>query len=335
MTAPDLAAVERLASAAGLAPVKELVPLVGGANNRVFRVETTSDSALLKAYFRHPDDPRDRLGAEFAFARFAWSAGVRCIPQPLASDPAPGLGMFEFIDASPIAAVTEDSIEQATEFVQALNAARWRPGAARLPNASEACFSIAEHVGTVARRVDRLAEQAYGEAGAFARRELLPAWEHIRTATSDSGLSLDKPLEPTTRCVSPSDFGFHNALVQPDGRVCFLDFEYAGWDDPAKLVCDFFCQPAVPVPPRFFEPFAGSVAAGFPDPAAVLARARLLLPVYRVKWVCILLNEFLPAGNRRRAFSLSPDEFARRETRQLARARDALAAIQHPERISA
>src|SRR5581483_5263449 len=201
---------------------------------------------------------------------------------------------------------------------------------------SEACFSTAEHLGTVARRVDRLAEEADGQAGAFARRELLPAWERIRNGASDSGLSLDRPLEPTARCVSPSDFGFHNARVQPDGRVCFLDFEYAGWDDPAKLVCDFFCQPAVPVPPRFFEPFARAVAAAFPEPAAVLARARLLLPVYRVKWVCILLNEFLPSGNRRRAFSLSAGELAHRKARQLARARTALAAIQqHPERISA
>ena len=36
------------------------------------------------------------------------------------------------------------------------------------------------------------------------------------------------------------------ALGQPLGVVeGFIDFEYAGWDDPSKLICDFFCQPAV------------------------------------------------------------------------------------------
>jgi len=44
-------------------------------------------------------------------------------------------------------------------------------------------------------------------------------------------------------CLSPSDFGFHNALVDPSGALSFLDFEYAGRDDPAKPVSDFFCQP--------------------------------------------------------------------------------------------
>jgi hypothetical protein len=41
-------------------------------------------------------------------------------------------------------------------------------------------------------------------------------------------------------------------------------------------------------------------------------RVALLLPVYQTKWCCIMLNDFLPAGNQRRAFS-NPD--ARDESR--------------------
>src|SRR5207248_406829 len=77
---------DRLAAAAGLGPVYDRVPLAGGANNRVYRAETAGGSAFLKAYFRHPADPRDRLAAESAFARFAWAGGVRCVPRPLAFD---------------------------------------------------------------------------------------------------------------------------------------------------------------------------------------------------------------------------------------------------------
>lgn len=300
------------------APV--LVPLAGGANNRVFRVQTARGPALLKAYFRHPDDPRDRLGAEFAFARFAWSIGLRCIPEPLACDAAHGLGLFTYVIGDPIAETTAPLVEQATDFVRELNASRWRPAASRLPIASEACFSLAEHLGTVASRVERLLNITDPAAAAFVRQELLPAWEHVRAKISDSPVS----LALTARCISPSDFGFHNALLEPDGQVCFLDFEYAGWDDPAKLICDFFCQPRVPVPNHLFESFAHAVAGCFPDPASVVARARLLMPVYRIKWVCIRLNEFLPVGQRRRAFSLLPAELALRKQQQLAEARTAL-----------
>jgi hypothetical protein len=330
---PELTAVDALATSAKLGRVRDLVPLSGGKNNRVFRVSAENGEAVLKAYFRHPADPRDRLGAEWAFSRFAWSAGVRCLPEPLACDPAAGLGLFSFVEGETPAPedIAEAAVGEAAAFVRDLNAARWRPLASRLPAASEACFSIAEHLGTVARRVDRLADAEDPAAVAFVRRELIPAWARVRraaeSAASDSGMSFGRPLEITERCVSPSDFGFHNALIEPGGRVRFLDFEYAGWDDPAKLVCDFFCQPALPVPPRFFGPFAREVAAAFPDPSAVVARSRLLLPVYRVKWVCIRLNEFLPAGGRRRAFSLAADEPEARKQRQLAAAREALAEI--------
>lgn len=328
----DRAAVGRLATAAGLGPVTELVPLAGGANNRVFRVEAAGGPALLKAYFRHPDDRRDRLGAEFAFARFARAAGVRCIPEPLAALPESSLGLFAFIDGQPVAEATEPLVARAADFVHHLNAARWRPAASPLPMASEACFSFAEHLGTVAGRVERLLDITDSAAAAFVRREVLPAWEQVRAEASDSGPSPDRVLEHTARCVSPSDFGFHNALLQPDGRLCFLDFEYAGWDDPAKLICDFFCQPRVPVPLHLFAFFARAVAECFSEPDSVVARARVLLPVYQVKWVCIRLNEFLPAGQRRRAFALSPSELAARQARQLAQARTAL---RHHERITA
>ena len=88
----------------------------------------------------------------------------------------------------------------------------------------------------------------------------------------------------------------------------------------------------MPVPARHFESFTAAVAAGFPEPDAVAIRARMLLPVYRLKWVCIRLNEFLPVGTRRREFSLPPAELEYRRCRQLA---DARAALHHAERVAA
>ena len=320
----DRAAVEQLTLAAGLGPVQHLVPLTGGANNRVLRVETAAGPAIAKAYFRHPSDPRDRLGAEWAFARFAWAAGVRCVAQPLAVAPAAGLGLFAWLDGQAIAEATPARVEQAGAFIRALNAARWRPLASRLPIASEACFSLAEHLATVGRRVEHLSTRAEPPAQDFARTELLPVWHQVRDFVRDSGWALDGILPVTARCVSPSDFGFHNARERRDGTVDFLDFEYAGWDDPAKLICDFFCQPRVPVPRHWFDGFAEAIAASFPDPAAVVARARLLLPVYQVKWVCIRLNEFLPGGAQRRAFARPGEPLGSRQARQLAEARAAV-----------
>lgn len=343
MNAPDRAMVERLTILSNLGPVHRITQVTGGSNNRVFRVEAACGSAILKAYYRHPADTRDRLGAEFAFSRFARAAGIRSVPNALASDPVAGLGLFELVDGKRLAYATEYLVAEAIEFVRDLNAERWRPAAARLPLAAEACFSIEEHLGLVGGRSNRLGDirpesEIDLEAVRFVRRELLPAWETVRSGTRalarSLGLSLDRPLDPLARCVSPSDFGFHNVVVSPDGRATFLDFEYAGWDDPAKLVCDFFCQPAVPVSEGYFDNFANRATEGFAEPRSALARCRLLMPVYRIKWVCIRLNEFLPVGFGRRQFAKN-DELELRKHQQLEHARSALAAIVESERVSA
>jgi hypothetical protein len=49
-------------------------------------------------------------------------------------------------------------------------------------------------------------------------------------------------------------------------------------------------------------------------------RVDLLLPVYQTKWCCIMLNDFLPSGNKRRAFSNPTLHDATRWERQLAKA---------------
>ena len=109
----------------------------------------------------------------------------------------------------------------------------------------------------------------------------------------------------------------------------FLDFEYAGWDDPAKMVCDFFCQPAVPVPLHFYDDVVGRVAA-VSGGSSLPQRIGLLLPVYQLKWCCILLNDFLPLGRRRRSFAGGTAAQEEQKARQLQKARQALQNLVRP-----
>jgi hypothetical protein len=46
-----------------------------------------------------------------------------------------------------------------------------------------------------------------------------------------------------------------------------------------------------------------------------------LLPVYQVKWCCILLNDFVRADHARRQFALGPSADPERKRTQLDRAR--------------
>jgi hypothetical protein len=329
---PSPALLGGLLASAGLPAALTVSRLPGGGNNRVYRVATAAGPLLLKEYFRHPADQRDRLGAEQAFSRFAWDHGIRALPQPLCCDREAGLGIYEFIDGRKLAPgeVTAAHVDEAAAFLTAVNDHRRDSQASVLPTASEACFSLAEHLACVDRRMARLASieeesEQHRQAMAIASERILPAWHQVRSAVTDRGHPLDARLADEARVISPSDFGFHNCLATPAG-LKFIDFEYAGWDDPAKTVCDFFCQPAVPVPREHFERFLAAVVAVGGD-TSLRDRVNLLLPVFELKWCCIMLNEFLPEGDGRRAFAGAGESLDTQRQRQLRKVEAALARI--------
>jgi hypothetical protein len=289
---------------------------------------------VLKNYFHSPSDPRDRFGAERAFYELLKSQGIRRAPEPLGWNAELRLGLFTLLSGRKLfpAEVDENRVREAVEFALEINAARHSPAAQAMRQASEACFALAQHIATVERRVQRLDEIApqgelASEVSAFVHSELEPAWQRVRARIAGQTVAeLNDELPANARCVSPSDFGFHNTLLVADGRLRFIDFEYAGWDDPAKLVCDFFCQPELSVDIRHWDAVVRPLDRLFGSSAGLPARAARLLPAYQIKWCCILLNEYLQADSARRRFAAG-GEVAGRKARQLAKARELLARI--------
>jgi hypothetical protein len=332
--APLLALGGRLMREAGRGEARGLHRLAGGRNNQVYRLDTDSGVPLvLKRYFSDPRDTRDRLSAEWSFTRHAWSRGIRVIPEPLACDRAEHAGLYSFVAGRKLAAdeLTAAHVEAAIDFVLAVNE-RPRP---LLNPGSEACFSLAEHIATVERRVARLATldadvPHVARARQLVTARLQPAWGAVKSSieagAAAAGLAMDRAVSVTESCLSPSDFGFHNALIDESGRLTFLDFEYAGRDDPAKLVSDFFCQPEVPVPLTYHAHFIVRMIDGLDLDDAGVVRCRLLLDAYQIKWTCIILNDFLPLGAARRAFA-DTGAWAKRCEEQLDKAEAKLAAL--------
>lgn len=323
----EIAAVAgALLRAAGIDGFPSLVRLRHGGNNRVTRVDCGGRAYVLKRYFRHPLDSRDRFGADTRFSAFLWKAGVRDIPELIAAEPTLDAALFAHVDGRPIAEpIAASDVAQALDFVEAINRARESEEAVGLPVAAEACFAVGEHLELVDRRVSALAGSA-NAAGVFARDELKPAWDGIRArVTSQAASEMERPLRKVERCLSPSDFGFHNTIARGDGKLVFHDFEYAGWDDPAKLICDFFCQVQVPVPVTYLPGVVERVAHCLGAADCLEQRVRWLLPVYRVKWCCIVLNAATPSGSARRRFAGRPAPGDAELAQHVGRARELLA----------
>lgn len=317
---PDMTLAVELATLAGISKPVKLTRLAGGRNNKVYQVKLDDGrDVVLKCYHHDERDSRDRLAAEFEFLTYICERNVKTTPKPLVRLNEKWAGLYSFVDGKRIEIedISTNHILSAADFVRDINAIPRCPR--ELSAGSEACFSFSDHLETVERRVARLSNldldaPLLEEAKAFISLHLQPTWknvhDHILAAIEGEGLALEEPLGESEICVSPSDFGFHNALSH-NGRLTFIDFEYAGFDDPAKLVCDFFCQPQVPVPISLFDRFVDRVKTDLSLPDNHSKRCKILLDAYRVKWICIILNEFLPSEDARRKFSGAVDRSIR------------------------
>jgi hypothetical protein len=329
MPADVTAHIADLLAAAGIrTTITSIAPTSVSGNNRIYRVDTTSGTFAAKQYFRHEGDTRDRLAAEYAFLSYAHAAAPGSVPRPFAQDSGSGFALHEFVEGAPFAPGTVGlaEIDAAIDFFRALNAPRARVTAMALPAASESSFSISEHVGLVGRRIEQLlAASPVDRQGGVVIRDLAQSWRMLEEIVLEGAHALawdpSVPLPREQQCISPSDFGFHNALRPAAGRIRFVDFEYGGWDDPAKTAGDFFAQLAVPIPPEHFGHFASRIMQPFPDPKELVERARLLRPVYQVKWCCIALNVFLPVHLARRKFANPALDEAALKKAQLAKAK--------------
>ena len=310
--AGDAAAAGFAADALDL-PTVVLTPIRRGANARVWRVDDPGSDpgagpggrprAVLKRYPPADHGVHDRLASETGALQFLADAGEDRVPRLLDVDPAARLALLSFVPgaAGPHDTPAPVDMEAATAFVERLHCSRTAPDAAGLPMAAGFCLSWREILNQVDARHARLAAVAGDRPGLenlldrlAARRDALEPW-----AADRLGPAADLPRDLWS--LSPSDFGFHNSVRDDRGDLVFLDFEYFGWDDPAKLAVDTELHPAMRLPAamveRWHRRLRALYGAGDPDFANRVAVYR---PLLALRWTCILLNEFLPERWRRR-----------------------------------
>ncbi|GFK94953.1 hypothetical protein NNJEOMEG_02801 [Fundidesulfovibrio magnetotacticus] len=318
-----------------------------GRNSRVYRLELPGGGLLAgKRYPQNPADPRDRLGAELAGLTLCRRAGLR-VPEPVAFSREEGALLMEFVRGEPVGDPGESGVDEAVAFLAALRALSAQlPGQAEvalecgrdlspgplsggqspghrvfLAPASEACFTGQALAANLEVRLQRL-EAARGEEPEYAAlTELVSALRArfaraLRESPAGFGPTWETPLPEAQRTLSPSDFGFHNALRLSGGGLCFLDLEYFGRDDPAKTLCDFVLHPGMALPDHLAGRFLAGAGRALLE-AGGAGRSVAAFPFYALKWCAIVLNEFVAADRARRDFA---GRDTRRETlrRQLA-----------------
>jgi len=336
MSSPDAA----LALARDLArdllgrAVDAVAPVRGGRNAQVFRVAAGRDVLALKQYPPPGDDGRDRLATEVEALRLMQSCGIGNVARVVAADPARRGALLTWIEGTPVTAPSDADVDAAAVFLAALHAMRMTAaGRAFRRPAAEACLSGGEVERQISARLAALLALGEGEPAlaSFLRDACAPALATLltraRAAFAAAGLDFATPLPQEKQSLVPADFGFHNALRGADGTLWFLDFEYFGWDDPVKLTADMLHHPGTPLAAAQAARLRAAALNIYGDDRAFAPRLAALYPLFGLRWVMILLNEFLPERWRRRVEAGEADAWPHAKARQLARARDLLARL--------
>ncbi len=108
---------------------QKLTPCAASGNNQVFIAEDRDGNrVIVKRYFPLQPDERDRLDAECRFLRHAAATGR--VPRLLGRDDIARIALHEWIDGEK-AAPDAEALEQAADFITALNLPRPDPRSAR------------------------------------------------------------------------------------------------------------------------------------------------------------------------------------------------------------
>lgn len=339
MAATDLAGTREIALASKLAgePLLRMSRIGGGRNSRVFRVETADRVFALKQYPSLADDPRDRLGVETKALRWMAKHEVDVVPRVIATDAASNSALLSWAEGAVVGDVGRSDMDQAMEFLRTVNRLSGSSDFTVDHLASEACLSAKELERQIRKRMANLGrlEEEPILAG-FLTGEFALALEEFladaRKILSSAALSFELDLAQSQRRLVPSDFGFHNALRDERGRLTFIDFEYFGWDDPVKLTADLLLHPGTPVAEELRIRLRSAAEMLYGEDPHFPTRLNALFPLFGLRWVLILLNEFHLDRWRRRVLAGAGNDWAEAKDRQLGAARAMLMDLRVPRR---
>lgn len=310
----------------------------GGGNNLLYCVEADNHHFALKLYLSPSNDKRDRLGQEFTAYCFLHMNSITEIPYPIASDPARHAALYSWVDGVAAGVPGNNDIDRAIAFLSKLHTLRLVEGARDLPHAAEASLSAEALTKQITSRRERLAgpSQTSPALASFLGATFDPACARVlqnaRLAYQQRGWSWEAEIIPVKTTLSPSDFGFHNALRIPGDDLVFLDFEYFGWDDPVRVVADFLLHPghnpSQTARNRFFTSMTEIYAATDPD---FMDRLHILYPIIALRWAMITLGDFLPHRMARRRQLESATDTEQILDRQMSKAQMYLASLNNED----
>lgn len=265
-----------------------------GANSEVFKVSFDNGSTCaLKIYPDRKLDPRPRMKTESV--AFEVTNKTCCTPKVIATSASLDVAVYSWLEGKKIDHPTDDDLESLVGFMIKLRQLSKEIRFDSIAKASESCTNGTDLFSQIQKRRDELRHLESAVLNNF----LFDSFDPCFSLVQDFALDVwphpfEKPLSRSLLTLSPSDFGFHNAIRCSTDALCFFDFEYFGWDDPVKVIADLQWHPGMSLTRKNKAYLTSALLGVYSEDLDLPERLRASWALYGLRWALILLNVFKP-----------------------------------------
>jgi len=264
-----------------------------GKNSLAWKIKAQDCFYFLKYYKSKQEDDRDRIGSEKRFLTLLKYGNITNVPQIIHINEKKKWILLEWIDGEKLIKPTKKDWIMMIDFINKIQDLRVSKFSNFINDASEACFSIEDHINLIERRLNNLIYKSRKLTDQhliynWLTLEVLPSLENCKIRCVDISKRKENFQAGIKRILSPSDIGFHNVLKKEE-KLYFHDFEYAGWDDAYKLLADLLIHPDYVVDKEVANFIIDNLKKTLEIDKEDFT-LRLFVVLYRVKWICIIFN---------------------------------------------
>jgi thiamine kinase-like enzyme len=275
--------------------------IASGKNNLVSKIFYKNKIYIYKKYLKKSNSAikYSRYSSETSFIKLLRKKNIKNLPSIFATDSKNQENIFNYINGKKVTKVTKNDISQCIKFIKKINQNTFKKNYINFKMATESCVSIEEHIQTANKRIIMLSKfpknyGVYKDAKEFVKVKLKKKLNDVQKTILNtfSKTEINKKLRKKDLILSPSDFGFHNT-IKKNKKLYFFDFEYAGMDDPVKLISDFICQPDCQLSKKHISFFYKNIMKIFPQNLEIKRRLKAVIYIHRIKWCCVIMSEIL------------------------------------------
>jgi len=283
--------------------------LEGGKNSKVLKFIGKKKKFVVKVY-----SDFKRLNREKLFYNFLKKRKISSVLRILYTNYKLKLIIFEYIDGKKIKNISNKDVSQLLIFLNNLN----QKIDFRFPHSIDGIKNRKDHVKLCEKKINDLKLinkklLTSKKLDKFLNEYLIPKFKYLKRDVK--GKNFKKyfvRLKKKDLIMSPSDIGFHNILKKKN-KLFFFDFEYAGLDDPVKLICDFLCQPDQNITNYQKKIFINNKLFSRGQSVDINFLVKLFLPFHKIKWCCIMLNQIKSLKKNRDISSIIENDNIRKK----------------------